>query len=139
MANRITGAAMVARRRVLLGAGAAVVAMPQVSRRADGDLAVPVGMGVAGHFPRVRRRLRQEGRGDDRRAAEIRCAGGGLGRAGFPDAGFRAGILDGGHGVCYIWYSKHKAASLFGSPPSFGWDAHGILAWLAAAYKHFFG
>ena len=50
-----------------------------------------------------------------------------------------AGILDGGHGVCYIWYSKHKAASLFGSPPSFGWDAHGMLAWLAAAYKHFFG
>ena len=32
MANRITGAAMVERRRVLLGAGAAVVAMPQVSR-----------------------------------------------------------------------------------------------------------
>ena len=40
-----------------------------------------------------------------------------------------AGILDGGHGVCDIWYRKHKAASLFGSPPSFGWDAHGMLAW----------
>jgi TRAP-type mannitol/chloroaromatic compound transport system substrate-binding protein len=40
-----------------------------------------------------------------------------------------AGILDGGHGVCDHWYRKHKAASLFGSPPSFGWDAHGLLAW----------
>ena len=38
-----------------------------------------------------------------------------------------AGILDGGHGVSDIWYRKHKAASLFGSPPPFGWDAHGML------------
>ena len=43
-----------------------------------------------------------------------------------------AGILDGGHGVCDIWYRKHKAASLFGSPPPFGWDAHGMLAWFYA-------
>ena len=44
-----------------------------------------------------------------------------------------AGILDGGHGVCDTWYRKHKAASLFGSPPSFGWDAHGLLAWFYPA------
>jgi TRAP-type mannitol/chloroaromatic compound transport system substrate-binding protein len=43
-----------------------------------------------------------------------------------------AGILDGGHGICDIWYRKHKAASLFGSPPPFGWDAHGMLAWFYA-------
>ena len=43
-----------------------------------------------------------------------------------------AGILDGCHGVCDIWYRKHKAASLFGSPPPFGWDAHGMLAWFYA-------
>jgi TRAP-type mannitol/chloroaromatic compound transport system substrate-binding protein len=40
-----------------------------------------------------------------------------------------AGILDGGHGVCAYWYGKHKAYSLFGTPPSFGWDAHSMLAW----------
>jgi TRAP-type mannitol/chloroaromatic compound transport system substrate-binding protein len=40
-----------------------------------------------------------------------------------------AGILDAGHGVCAYWYGKHKAYSLFGTPPSFGWDAHGFLAW----------
>lgn len=40
-----------------------------------------------------------------------------------------AGILDAGHGVCAYWYGKHKAFSLFGTPPSFGWDAHGFLGW----------
>jgi TRAP-type mannitol/chloroaromatic compound transport system substrate-binding protein len=44
----------------------------------------------------------------------------------------QAGILDGGHGVCAYWYGKHKAYSLFGTPPSFGWDAHGFLGWFYA-------
>lgn len=39
------------------------------------------------------------------------------------------GILDAGHGVCAYWYGKHKAYSLFGTPPSFGWDANSMLAW----------
>jgi TRAP-type mannitol/chloroaromatic compound transport system substrate-binding protein len=43
-----------------------------------------------------------------------------------------AGILDCGHGVCAYWYGKHKAYSLFGTPPSFGWDAHGFLGWFYA-------
>jgi TRAP-type mannitol/chloroaromatic compound transport system substrate-binding protein len=41
----------------------------------------------------------------------------------------QAGILDGGHGVTAYWYGKHKAYSLFGTPPAFGWDAHGFLGW----------
>jgi TRAP-type mannitol/chloroaromatic compound transport system substrate-binding protein len=40
-----------------------------------------------------------------------------------------AGILDAGHGVCAYWYGKHKAFSLFGTPPSYGWDAHSLIAW----------
>jgi len=43
-----------------------------------------------------------------------------------------AGVLEAGHGVCAYWYGKHKAYSLFGTPPSFGWDAHGFLAWFYA-------
>jgi TRAP-type mannitol/chloroaromatic compound transport system substrate-binding protein len=43
-----------------------------------------------------------------------------------------AGILDCGHGVCAYWYGKHKAYSLFGTPPSFGWDAHSFLGWFYA-------
>jgi TRAP-type mannitol/chloroaromatic compound transport system substrate-binding protein len=40
-----------------------------------------------------------------------------------------SGVLEAGHGVCAYWYGKHKAYSLFGTPPSFGWDAHSMLAW----------
>ncbi len=40
-----------------------------------------------------------------------------------------AGILDGGHGVTAYWYGKHKAFSLFGTPPALGWDAHSFLGW----------
>jgi TRAP-type mannitol/chloroaromatic compound transport system substrate-binding protein len=40
-----------------------------------------------------------------------------------------SGVLDGGHGVTVYWYGKNKAASLFGTPPSMGWDAHSQLAW----------
>jgi TRAP-type mannitol/chloroaromatic compound transport system substrate-binding protein len=40
-----------------------------------------------------------------------------------------SGALDGGHGVTAYWYGKHKAYSLFGTPPSFGWDANQFLAW----------
>ncbi len=41
-----------------------------------------------------------------------------------------AGILDGGHGVCAYWYGKNKAFSLFGTPPSLGWDATSFLGWM---------
>ncbi len=41
-----------------------------------------------------------------------------------------AGALDGGHGVVAYWYGKHKAYSLFGTPPAWGWDADQMLAWI---------
>ena len=40
-----------------------------------------------------------------------------------------SGILDGSHGSCSHWYGKHRAFALFGSPPPFGWDSAGMLAW----------
>ena len=40
-----------------------------------------------------------------------------------------SGVLDGGHGVTAYWYGKNKVASLFGTPPSMGWDAHSMLGW----------
>ncbi len=39
------------------------------------------------------------------------------------------GILDGGHGVPAYWFGKNRAASLFGTGPSFGMDAEDLLAW----------
>ncbi len=42
------------------------------------------------------------------------------------------GVLDGGHHVTVYWYGKHKAASLFGTGPYFGWNAAQGLAWIHA-------
>ena len=41
-----------------------------------------------------------------------------------------SGILDAGHGVCAYWYGKHKAFSLFGTPPAWGWRANQMLGWI---------
>jgi TRAP-type mannitol/chloroaromatic compound transport system substrate-binding protein len=41
-----------------------------------------------------------------------------------------SGALDGGHGVTAYWYGKHKAYSLFGTPPAFGWTANQMLGWI---------
>lgn len=40
------------------------------------------------------------------------------------------GVLDAGHQVSVYWYGKSKAASLFGSGPVFGQNAHMGLAWM---------
>jgi TRAP-type mannitol/chloroaromatic compound transport system substrate-binding protein len=40
------------------------------------------------------------------------------------------GTLDGGHGVPAYWFGRNRAASLFGTGPSFGLDAEGMLAWI---------
>ena len=40
------------------------------------------------------------------------------------------GVLQGGHTVPAYVYGKNKAASLFGTGPAFGWNAHQFLAWV---------
>jgi TRAP-type mannitol/chloroaromatic compound transport system substrate-binding protein len=40
------------------------------------------------------------------------------------------GVLDAGHSVPVYWYGKSKVASLFGSGPVNGCDAHQTLAWI---------
>jgi TRAP-type mannitol/chloroaromatic compound transport system substrate-binding protein len=132
MARRITVAANVVRRRFLLaaGAGAAALAMPQVSRAQTAvwrfqsawpsrdifhEFAVDYGKKI-------------EEMTGGRLKFDVLAAGSVVPAFQMQDA-VHAGILDGGHGVCDTWYRRHKAASLFGSPPSFGWDAQGMLAW----------
>ncbi|WP_207459729.1 TRAP transporter substrate-binding protein [Azospirillum sp. SYSU D00513] len=41
-----------------------------------------------------------------------------------------SGALDGGHGVAGYWYGKHKAFSLFATPPAYGWNANQMLGWI---------
>jgi TRAP-type mannitol/chloroaromatic compound transport system substrate-binding protein len=39
------------------------------------------------------------------------------------------GILDGAHGSAALWYNRHRACALFGTPPPFGWDSQSFVAW----------
>ncbi|HET7409299.1 MAG TPA: TRAP transporter substrate-binding protein, partial [Paracoccaceae bacterium] len=39
------------------------------------------------------------------------------------------GVLDMAHSVPAYWYGKHKAASLFGTGPVWGWGGSHVLAW----------
>jgi TRAP-type mannitol/chloroaromatic compound transport system substrate-binding protein len=39
------------------------------------------------------------------------------------------GVLDAAHTVPAYWYGKHKAASLFGTGPVYGWEGAQMLAW----------
>ena len=41
------------------------------------------------------------------------------------------GVLDAAHTVPVYWYGKHKAASMFGTGPVFGNDAHHTIAWFS--------
>lgn len=40
------------------------------------------------------------------------------------------GVLEGGHGVSAYWFGRNRAVSLFGTGPSFGLDAEGLLSWI---------
>ncbi len=40
------------------------------------------------------------------------------------------GVLDAGHQVSVYWYGKSKVASLFGTGPVFGQNAHHTLSWM---------
>ena len=121
------------RRRFLVGAataGAAAVAMPQVSR------AQPVTWKFQStwspkdifHEFAVDYARKVNAMTGGRLKLQVLSAGAVIPTFQMADA-VHAGILDAAHGVCAYSYNKHKAYSLFGTPPSFGWDAHGLLAW----------
>jgi TRAP-type C4-dicarboxylate transport system substrate-binding protein len=40
-----------------------------------------------------------------------------------------SGALEGGHAAVAYWYGKHKAFSLFGTSPPWGWEANMLLGW----------
>jgi TRAP-type mannitol/chloroaromatic compound transport system substrate-binding protein len=132
MARRITAASASARRRFLLAAGAAAagLAMPQVSRAQTAVWRVQSAWPARDIFHElaVDYGKKVEAMAGGRLKLDVAAAGSVVPAFQAQDA-VHAGILDGGHGVCDIWYRKHKAFSLFGSPPPFGWDAHSLLAW----------
>jgi TRAP-type mannitol/chloroaromatic compound transport system substrate-binding protein len=128
--------ASVSRRKFLKGAGvtgaaaAAAIAMPQVSR------AQTVTWRFQSTWPT--RDIFHEMAVDyankvntltgGRVRLDVLAAGAVVGAFQMQDA-VHAGVLDGGHGVTAYWYGKHKGFSLFGTGPSYGWDAQSQLAW----------
>jgi TRAP-type mannitol/chloroaromatic compound transport system substrate-binding protein len=121
------------RRRFLLAAGAtgaATVAMPQVSRAQTMTWKYQSTWPTKDifHEMAVDYAKKVNDMTGGRLKLEVLAAGAVVPAFQMQDA-VHSGILDAGHGVCAYWYGKHKAFSLFGTPPSFGWDAHSFLGW----------
>jgi TRAP-type mannitol/chloroaromatic compound transport system substrate-binding protein len=121
------------RRKFLLAAGAtgaAAVAMPQVSRAQTTTWKYQSTWPTKDifHEMAVDYAKKVNDMTGGRLRLEVLAAGAVVPAFQMQDA-VHSGILDAGHGVCAYWYGKHKAFSLFGTPPSFGWDAHGFLGW----------
>src|ERR1700750_400575 len=121
------------RRKFLLAAGAtgaAAVAMPQVSR------AQTVTWKYQSTWPTkdifhdfaVDYAKKVNDMSGGRLRLDVLAAGAVVPAVQMADAG-ASGSLDAGQRVCAYSYGKHHAYSLFGTPPSFGWDAHGFLGW----------
>jgi TRAP-type mannitol/chloroaromatic compound transport system substrate-binding protein len=121
------------RRRFLLGAattGAAAVALPQVSRAQTVTWKYQSTWSPKDIFHEfaVDYARKVNAMSGGRLKLEVLSAGAVIPTFQLADA-VHAGILDAAHGVCAYSYNKHKAYSLFGTPPSLGWDAHGLLGW----------
>jgi len=111
-------------------AGAATVAMPQVSRAQTTTWKYQSTWSTKDIFHEfaVDYAKRVNDMTGGRLKLEVLAAGAMVPAFQMADA-VHSGILDAGHGVCAYSYGKHHAYALFGTPPSLGWDAHNFLAW----------
>jgi TRAP-type mannitol/chloroaromatic compound transport system substrate-binding protein len=125
------------RRRFLTGAtavaagGATMVAMPNISRAQTVVLKMQGAWGAKDIFNDMAqayvKRVNEMSGG--RLTIEYLIAGAVVKPFSLQDA-VNDGVLDGGHHVTAYWYGKNKAASLFGTSPVWGWNAHHGLAWI---------
>ncbi len=116
---------------IAAGAAAATVAFPQVSRAQTITLKMQSSWPATEIFQDMARQYveRVEKMAGGRLKIDLLAAGAVVPAFGIQDA-VHKGILDGGHHVAAYWYSKNKAASLFGTAPTFGGDATQLLAWI---------
>jgi TRAP-type mannitol/chloroaromatic compound transport system substrate-binding protein len=121
-------------RRKFLGgaavAGAATIAMPQVSRAQTVTLKMQGSWGSGDIINDYAKQYVQivNDMGGSRLKIDYLNAGSVVKAFEVQDA-VSKGVLDGGHLVPAYWYGKNRAASLFGTGPCYGWDAHEFLAW----------
>jgi TRAP-type mannitol/chloroaromatic compound transport system substrate-binding protein len=126
--------AMTTRRKFLAGAavtGAATIAMPQVSRAETVTLKMQGAWGaqdmlneMAQDFVKIVNEL-----GEGRLKIDYLNAGAVVKPFSVMD-GCHSGVLDGAHSVSAYWYGKHRAASLFGTGPAYGFNANQLLSWV---------
>lgn len=125
--------AMTTRRKFLAGAavtGAATIAMPQVSRAETVTLKMQGSWGaqdILNDFARDYVNIVNE-MGEGRLKIDYLNAGAVVKPFSVMD-GCHSGVLDGAHSVPAYWYGKHRAASLFGTGPAYGFNGNQMLGW----------
>jgi TRAP-type mannitol/chloroaromatic compound transport system substrate-binding protein len=122
------------RRKFLAGAaitGAAAVAMPQVSRAQTATLTMQGSWGATDVFNEMAQDYvtRVNAMAGGRLKIDFLVGGSVVHPFQVLD-GVHGGQIDGAHTVTVYWYGKHKAASLFGTGPVFGFNANEGLGWI---------
>jgi TRAP-type mannitol/chloroaromatic compound transport system substrate-binding protein len=120
------------RKFLLAGAtGAAAIAMPQVSRAQTATLKMQGSWGAKDVFNEMAedyvKRANELGGG---RLKIDYLVGGSVVHPFQVLDGVHNGVIDAAHTVTVYWYGKHKAASLFGTGPVFGFNANEGLGWI---------
>ena len=124
------------RRKFLVGAavtGAAAVAMPQVSRAQTVTLKMQTSWPATDIFTEMAQQYVQ--RVNDMAGGRLKIDllnAGAVVHAFQVLDGVHGGQIDAAHTVTVYWYGKHKAASLFGTGPVFGFNANEGLGWIYA-------
>ena len=116
---------------VAAGAGAATLAMPNVSRAATKTLKMQSSWGATSPFQDMAKEYvkRVDSMAGGRLKIDLLPSGAVVKAFQVQDA-VHKGVLDAAHTVTAYWYSKNKSASLFGTGPVFGCNAPQILAWI---------
>jgi TRAP-type mannitol/chloroaromatic compound transport system substrate-binding protein len=122
------------RRKFLAGAaitGAAAVAMPQVSRAQTVTLKMQTSWPATDIFTEMAQQYvqRVNEMAGGRLKIDLLNAGAVVHAFQVLD-GVHGGQIDAAHTVTVYWYGKHKAASLFGTGPVFGFNANEGLGWI---------
>ena len=124
-----------ATRRKFLGgaavAGVATVAMPQVSRAQTVTLKMQTSWPATDIFTEMANQYVT--RVNDMAGGRLKLDllhGGAVVHPFQVLDGVHGGQIDGAHTVTVYWYGKHKAASLFGTGPVFGFNANEGLGWI---------
>jgi len=136
MSKQPESAKATSRRKFLAGAaltGAATIAMPQVSRAQTATLKMQTSWPATDIFTEMAQQYVT--RVNEMSGGRLRIDllhGGAVVHPFQVLDGVHGGQIDMAHTVTVYWYGKHKAASLFGTGPVFGFNANEGLGWIYA-------